>query len=294
MEIFHLPIWKNITKLTFTNEWDNKIIDHIMSNKTYLQNLQYLIWHADDEYFTKDTSLRLAQLHGYAETVKEDGYVTQNLDKEKFKSFHGWCVDLAALHEKEKAHQLQELCLFDPRSKLILDEDEFLAKQCGNLYSGFKNLKRLNIGFSDIITYKPIIIDLFTSNIDTLEYIGINCPWKIRVGGQESQYVLTTLMECINKTHKSNFKIRITGNEIGDCLISDIITLSDILSKQTENFMIILNINHIYKELNDKLINNKLLVKTDIDDNGYCYISNKECLICGYNENWSMKCQNCE
>ena len=58
--------------------------------------------------------------------------------------------------------------------------------------------------------------------------------------------------------------------------------------------MLILNIKHIYKELKDKLINNKCSVKTDIDNNGYCYISNEKCSICGYNENWLMKCQNCE
>ena len=97
---------------------------------------------------------------------------------------------------------------------------------------------------------------------------------------------MTTLIDCINRKHKSNMKIRIAGKGIGDCLIFDIIALSDILSKQTENFMLILNINHIYKELQDKLIGNKSLVKTDIDNNGYCYISNEQCSICGYNENW--------
>ena len=303
MEILHLPIWKSVTKLTFTNSWTNQTIDHILSNKTCLQNLEYLLWPADEELFNEKTSLRLPQLQGFGATVGTHEYVAEKLDKEKFKSFHGWCSDLGALHDNHKAHQLQELCLFDPRSKS--NQDEFLAKERGDLYSGFRNLKRLSINFGDMTTYNYnfIMNDLFVSNIDTLEYIGITCQYKT-FGVMESKYVMKLLQHSLNKiiNCKSRLTIKIRGNGVGEEGLNAlkeqtqeyIQTLTDLLSQKIKDFMLILNIDGIYKELKDKLDTNKYLINTGICENGYCYISNKECAICGYNGNWMMKCKNCE
>ena len=78
--------------------------------------------------------------------------------------------------------------------------------------------------------------------------------------------------------HKSKIKIRLQGT-----------ATFDIMSKSVDNFMWLLWTTEIYGSIKD---NDKYLVNTD--DNGYCYISNHDCSVCGYNEKWMIECRNCK
>ena len=57
---------------------------------------------------------------------------------------------------------------------------------------------------------------------------------------------------------------------------------------QDGEWMIILEIDGIIDGLKSKMY----VVNTDQD--GFAYISNKDCRICGYQENWLMKCVECD
>ena len=70
--------------------------------------------------------------------------------------------------------------------------------------------------------------------------------------------------------------------------------LINILAVSTDNYMLILQIKNMYESLQKIENNEKYLINTDIDGNGYCYISNINCSICGYTEHWLMKCGNCK
>ena len=287
----HLPIWNSIEKLSLTADWHPKEIDDLFKAKDIFKNLQFLSWKQEEyngEPIDKDKSFILPQLKGCDFYVDYDGPSVNQLDTEKFESYHGIHYDLDALHRNNKAQQLRELCL--------RGDDMDINDEIGdNVHSDFRDLRRLNIDFNDMKAYKPIMMDLLNGNIDTLEYVGVKCDCD-KAYDKGLQIVMEIFSDCLKNKHKSKLKIRITAStKIQKINNIDFINLIETLSKMTDNFMLILIIPGIYEELDEKIkSDDKYLINTDKNNKGYCYISNKGCTLCGYSENWIMTCKNCE
>ena len=71
-----------------------------------------------------------------------------------------------------------------------------------------------------------------------------------------------------------------------------ITNLVHILAEKVDNFMLSLMIEGIDCLLYDIKTNDKYLV--NMDNNGYCHVSNKGCTICGYREKLLMRCDHCD
>ena len=66
-----------------------------------------------------------------------------------------------------------------------------------------------------------------------------------------------------------------------------------IFQKRVDNFMLILEIRGIMNLLYEIKGDDKYLMNIDKNNKEYCYISNKGCTICGYQERMMLECDSC-
>ena len=108
--------------------------------------------------------------------------------------------------------------------------------------------------------------------------------------------VLNILSDCLKNKCKSRLKIRIKIRKQINLLQDHIVLVSMLMSCLTttvDNFMLIFIVPGIFAKVEDEYKDNDdFMINTD--KKGYCYISNRGCTLCGYNENWLMKCHICD
>ena len=99
-------------------------------------------------------------------------------------------------------------------------------------------------------------------------------------------------VQLINKLYHHEYKVQIVKKTNNDELAND---FNHLIQHLTNDFMLLLQIRGIemcvdlnhFKHDNDTHLVNK-------DENGYYYITNKGCKICGYRERWKMTCTKCK
>lgn len=306
MEFKHLPICNTVNTLHFFTSRCMKFQRYIIENLQCYSNITYLDWDieadADIIELFREQSLTLKHLKGYSGDVDGCGFIVDALDENEFKSYHGDYLSLELLYNGNKSQQLEELCIKDTDTTLFKMANDFVE-----VFSTLNDLKRLNMNvLADDDEYYEYFETMMTNTIDTLEFIGLQLNACQQTNRDEAlSKALSILSDCMQNQHKSRLKITIDAlfdddiDEITqDHVLEGVSELLDVLVKAVDDFMIIFRLSAetsagFYLAIQDEHeTDDRFVIDYMNIDEVYdrCCISNKECTICGYNENWSMKC----
>ena len=284
-----LPIFYNIKQLALISD-DSKgeyysrwLFGNLLKKQNIFSSLKYLS--TEDSDTTQNLIHLLPQLHGYGvEADCLERKIAETFCIDKFKSFHGGCTDIDLLKQYS---EIQEMCLllFD---YLVLHFFVHL-REILLFYDYWPKLKRICIRL-DKPPIKPLPPNypyIFLGYVECLE---------IKCGNHD---ILKFMLNLLVKVHvfndTMNIKIRISscGDFIDEEIVDLIYRFINQLYKEFHHFMLSLLIKDVNNSLLDIQNNNDYLVNSD-DTNGYCYISNNECLLSGYRDKWLMRCCKCE
>ena len=284
IEMFRkLPIFKNLKHLGlhYDDEDGNYFCKWLFGdllNTDCFPNLEYLSIKSLRIQQNDPMASLLPQLQGLSvDALCLSDYIADNISMDKITAFQGGEGDLQQLITR-RAHQIEECCLCCATNMF---SELFLQLE------SFPDLKRVCLHFHENM---PVNIqeqsDIYFGG---LKYIVISCT-----NYNDLECVLDMFLNPdLNFDHDSNtIKMRIIAPDqvISMRIKNKIIRVVDFLNSEYEHVMLSLLIKEIDGSLG-KIKNGGYLVKTD--DEKYCHISNDDCSLSDFTEDWLMKCSKC-